>query len=115
MGVNSTADDTLSWKFAAAARSARVGRRGRKQGQARSAGGRPTQDAHLDPLGRRQPGGSSLGPLKGACQAPGLAANSWGMPGVPTTVGSRSTEFGMCTNFDFPLPVLTEFTAFTSR
>ena len=56
--------DTLSWKIEAAARSARVGHRGRKQGLARSAGGQPTQDAHLDSPDRRQPRGPSLGPLK---------------------------------------------------
>ena len=81
MGVYSTAD-TLSWKIGATARSARVGRRGRKQGPARSAGGRPTQGAHLDPSGRRQPGDPSLGPIKGACQATGPAAKPWGMPEV---------------------------------
>ena len=55
MGVYSTAD-TLLPKIGAAARSARVGRRGRKQGPARSAGGQPTQGAHLDPSGRRKRG-----------------------------------------------------------
>ena len=89
MGVYSTAD-TLSCKFAAAARSARVGRRGRKQGPARSAGGQPTQGVHLDPPGRLQPGGSSFGPLKGTCRAPGPAAKPWFMPRVPAAGGSWS-------------------------
>ena len=89
MGVYNTAD-TLSWKIEAAARSARVGHRGRKQGLARSAGGQPTQGAHLDPPGRRQPGHLSLGSLKGAGQAPGPATKPWGMPGVPAFDGSGS-------------------------
>ena len=89
MGVYITAD-TLSSKFAAAARSARVGRRQRKQGPARSAGGRPTQGAHLDPADRRQPRHPSLGSLKGAWRATGPAAKPWGMPGVHEADGSGS-------------------------
>ena len=80
--------EALLPKIGAAARSARVGRRGRKQGLARSAGGRPTQGAHLDPAGRRQPGHPSLGSLKGAYRAREPAAKPWGMPGVPAAVGS---------------------------
>ena len=86
MGVYSVAD-TLSSKIAAGARSARVGRRGRKQGPARSAGGRATEDAHLDSPDRRQPWGPRLGPLKGACQAPGPVAKSLGIPECVQLVG----------------------------
>ena len=52
----------------------------RKQGPARSAGGWPTRNPHLDPLGRRQPRRPSLGPIKGASQALGPAAKPGGMP-----------------------------------